>query len=522
MTIKGQVISGEFGKIVVRQKTNAIIELGELLIGTAGYDKILMQAYDISYGSQISKQNLELMSGMKLEEDNDLEFYEPELRNYKLASVKTMLLIKKDGKEAVVSKTLPDFFSTVDEITKDDLKFLTTPENPLFVGKLRSGSKEFDFNIFLEGNKVFTEHILVPATTGRGKSNLTKCIIWDSIEKDYCGMLVIDPHDEYYGRNELGMKDHPVAKQKVVYYSLNPPAGCLTLRINLKKLMPWHFNGVSAWTDAQKEAMTAYHKRYDERWIESILTEKEIKGFMEGTLGVLKRRMTSLLNIEIANNEILANGIFSLNSGESTINDIVDFLKNGKTVIIDTSGFSGSVEILIGSIISTEILARYRMHKSTGGLKDLPVISIVLEEAPRVLGKEVLEKGSNIFATIAREGRKFKVGLFAITQLPSLIPRQILANMNTKIILGIEMAPERQAIIDSASQDLSDDSRNIASLDKGEAIITSNFTKFAIPIKIPPFKRLVEETQNEYNREKYSDKNRYKPAEKNYSGINLN
>jgi DNA helicase HerA-like ATPase len=120
-------------------------------------------------------------------------------------------------------------------------------------------------------------------------------------------------------------------------------------------------------------------------------------------------------------------------------------------------------------------------------LEGKPVISIVLEEAPRVLGKDVLEKGSNIFSTIAREGRKFKVGLIAITQLPSLIPRDILANMNTKIILGTEMVQERQAIIDSASQDLSTDSRNIASLDKGECIVSSNFAKFAIPIMVPFF-----------------------------------
>ena len=59
--------------------------------------------------------------------------------------------------------------------------------------------------------------------------------------------------------------------------------------------------------------------------------------------------------------------------------------------------------------------------------------------------------------------------------------------MNTKIILGIEMEPERNAIIESASQDLSKDGRNIASLDIGEAVITSNFTKFAIPISIPLF-----------------------------------
>ena len=59
--------------------------------------------------------------------------------------------------------------------------------------------------------------------------------------------------------------------------------------------------------------------------------------------------------------------------------------------------------------------------------------------------------------------------------------------MNTKIILGMEMATERNAVIESASQDLSDSQRTIASLDKGEAIVTSSFVKFAIPLKIPLF-----------------------------------
>ena len=128
-------------------------------------------------------------------------------------------------------------------------------------------------------------------------------------------------------------------------------------------------------------------------------------------------------------------------------------------------------------------------------LNNKPVISIVIEEAPRVLGRNALEEGmgNNIYGTIAREGRKFKLGLIAITQLASVIPRAILANMNTKIILGNEMSMERSAIIDSASQDLSDDNRIIASLDKGEAIVSSVFTKFAIPIYTPEFEKFVDE-----------------------------
>ena len=87
------------------------------------------------------------------------------------------------------------------------MKFLTTPQNPLFIGKLRSGSKILDVDISLPGDMVFAHHILIPGTTGRGKSVLLKVMLWNIVDKDYCGALVLDPHDEYYGRNELGLKE---------------------------------------------------------------------------------------------------------------------------------------------------------------------------------------------------------------------------------------------------------------------------------------------------------------------------
>ena len=215
--------------------------------------------------------------------------------------------------------------------------------------------------------------------------------------------------------------------------------------------------------------------------------------FIEATTDVVCRRLLQILNLDVENEEIVCKGIFDTEAGQTTIKDITNELEERKTVVIDTSEFSGSVEILIGSVIATNALERHK-NCNSDELKQKPVISIVLEEAPRVLGKEALERGANVFSTIAREGRKFKIGLTAITQLPSLIPREILANMNTKIILGVELKPERQAIIESAAQDLSSDERNIASLDIGEAIVSSNFAKFAIPVTIPFFNDIVKKT----------------------------
>lgn len=491
---KGQVISGEFGKIIARQKSGERIEIGELLIADTSDAKILLQVYDLVYGSQISQQNLELISGMKLEENTDFELFDANLRNYTLAMMKCLITIK--DRNTFVSKSLPEVFSGVREVNKGDLSFLALSKitNPLFVGNLRSGSKLLDVPIHLNGEKVFSHHILIAGTTGKGKSVLVSNLLWNVVGRAYCGILVLDPHDEYYGRNKIGLKDHPYKENIAYYTSKNAPIGTNTLKINLDVIKPHHFDGVVDFSDAQRQALNLYHKEFGEKWIEAIILEKELKigkVFKDDTIAVVKRRLLYLIDLEFGNNQLFCNGVFQLNSGFTTISDICKSLEESKIVIIDTSNFSGAVELLIGSLIANEIFNKYKGSKMIGNLNSKPVISIILEEAPRVLGKEVLESGPNIFSTIAREGRKFKVGLCAITQLPSLIPREILANINTKIILGIEMKPERQAIIESASQDLSDDDRTIASLDIGEALITSNFARFVTPISIPNFEDVV-------------------------------
>ena len=137
--IKGQVISGELGKILIRKKSEKDLEIGELLVSDSKDSKTLLQVCSLFYGSQISQQNLELISGLKLEEENDLEFLDPKLRNYTLAYLKPMITINENNSK--LCKALPPFFSSVREIKDNDLNFLIKPNNPLYIGKLRSGSK---------------------------------------------------------------------------------------------------------------------------------------------------------------------------------------------------------------------------------------------------------------------------------------------------------------------------------------------------------------------------------------------
>ncbi len=496
MDIIGSVISGKHGDIIIRQKSGSTVELGDLLIVTYEQASLLLQVYDIKFGSQIPLQHLELVSGMQLEGyAAELDFLDPNLRNYGIIQVKAIAQI--DDRDIRIPKVLPPFMGEVHHVAKEDFTFLTTPPHPVFFGNIRSGTKVLDVPVYLNGLDVFTHHVVIPATTGRGKSNLVKVMLWDVLPKTFCGLLVLDPHDEYYGRQGQGIKDHPTSHKYLTYYSPHPERGALSLIFNITLIKPQHFEGIISLTPAQEQAVIVAYNTFHENWLLEIARGTPLDHVNPRTRAVLQRKIDTLLGIYDDQGTVRSRTeVFSISLGLSTLKDILEGLEQGKKIILDTSLFTDEIELLIGSMVLHEALSRYKSYKLQGTLAEKPVISVIVEEAPRVLSSEVLEKqGNNIYSTIAREGRKFKVGIVAITQLASIIPRTILANMNTKIILGNELGSERAAIISSASQDLTADDQNIASLDKGEAIISSNFTKFAIPIQSPFFDTYIQRFQ---------------------------
>ncbi len=504
----GSFVSGSFAKLILRQKSDREFEIGQLIVaGNSMNDYSIFQIKDLFYGNQIPDISLELMARYGLERDrSNLKIYEPELRNYVLAHARELISIKKneisEKYELTIPKKLPKFFSDIFELEQSHLQFFKEEEieTPLNLGKVRSGSKVLDINVKVDATEVLKHHILIPAATGRGKSNLVKTILYDLLENDKCGKLIFDPHNEYYGTtNQKGLRDHPKSPDYLEYYTIRGTSGSLDLKFNMNLINPAHIMGSINLTDAQKQAIVVFYRKDRNKWIQNIYEEytaEDLKkiGIQLTTIEVLRRKLGLLLNVSREDDGSLTEkGIYTSSGNEQTTHAIINSLSNGKTIIIDTSLLEGAEEIFIASIIVEGIFREYKKLKFEDKLQERPVISIVIEEAPRVIGKKVLEKIDNVFGKIAREGRKFKIGLIAITQLPSIIEREILANMNTKIILGNEMGPERRALIDSAAQDLSDDYQTIGSLDKGEAIVTSTFTKFAVPISIPLFEDFIKE-----------------------------
>ena len=508
MNAAGQVVGGSIGDILVRQQSGSVLEIGDLLVSEEADSILILQVFGLQYGSQMDGRMQEMISGVDLEEGpGDVGFYEPNFVNYVLARVKALARIHPDM-SVRLPKSLPKFFNKLRMVSTDDLRFLQKGgKNRIFVGHIRSGSKIIkDAEVWLDALDIFSHHVLIPATTGRGKSNLVKTILYHLLDSRGVGALVLDAHNEYYGLGGAGLRNHPNSRDNLVYYTpTDPPPGATHLTISLGSIRPDHFEGIVDFSEAQTRTMRKYYSAYRSEWIpEIMLTDvhspedsenKRDADTRAATMAVLQQKLRQALDLEVdrdANLVISKHNVFDSTRGEGTTDQIVRHVEGGKVVVLDTSKLGDEAELIVGSMVASRILEHYREAKSRGTLAGKPVATIVIEEAPRVIGEDVLQSNTNnIYSTIAREGRKFKVGLTAITQLSSVIPKTILANMNTKIILGNEMKLERLALIESASQDLSEDDRNIASLDRGEAIITSIFVPFALPVQVPLFEDVL-------------------------------
>ncbi len=507
----GQIIGGKFDEILIRKKNDEVLEMGDLLV----CGDILLQVFDQEYASLLDGRELARISGMQLEGYENVSIRESELRNFTVVKARPVF----DLRNRKLPKYLPPFMSQLERVREEHLQFLNTPQSGLYMGRVRSGNRILDISVYLNPSETLSHHILVAAATGRGKSNFMKVLLWNLVPEHDVGILVLDAHNEYYqytenGRN-YGLSQHPDAYDNVFLYTPTPRGlpGEYSLRINIRSVRPSHLREIVSFTSAQEDAISLIYRSEGERWIESILTESfttadgritsRISGVSPVTLAALQRKLMVALDLQVVSREgeteIRSTGnVFTAGvEGLSTIRDIANHLDRGRIVVVDTSTMPGNMEIMISSMIMTEVFENHRRCKE-GTLPDCdfqsrPVVSVVLEEAPRVLG----EGSGNIFKTIAREGRKFKVGIIAITQLPSMIPKEIMANLNTKIILGNDMESERSAIISSAPQDLSKDSKTIASLTRGEAIISSIFTMFPIPVKMDRFEEMVDRIRRE-------------------------
>ncbi|HYA45731.1 MAG TPA: hypothetical protein VED59_08985, partial [Acidimicrobiales bacterium] len=78
-------------------------------------------------------------------------------------------------------------------------------------------------------------------------------------------------------------------------------------------------------------------------------------------------------------------------------------------------------------------------------------------------------------------GRKFGVGLLAVTQQPKLLDDELLSQFNTFFVLGLADDKDRNIVRSSAKQDISAQGAEIQTLMPGECLLVNLEAPFAVP-----------------------------------------
>lgn len=359
-----------------------------------------------------------------------------------------------------------------------------------------------DVRVPLDANKLIGTHCAILAMTGAGKS-YTGGVLIEELLKKGGAIVVFDPHGEY---KYLGYKSDDSKSDifdQVKVYGVGKGAE-KKLKMKASRLSAEDIAAMAAGTTETQRAMlhsiidVCSHKKRDytlRDLIEVLHMILERKGNQENGEEIISSDLDSRLEklakkSHISTTTALMRRLEGLQrSGliadkETPLEELV--CRNQVTVL-DLSGIPESIKEIVVAALSRKIFrARMNHVNDYGGNKlEIPCFMVV-EEAhnfvPRDFEKEIVSRG--ILRRIAREGRKFGVGLCLISQRPSRLDQDVLSQCNTQIIMKIVNPLDQDFIRKSAEAVTEDVIKDLPGLGRGEAIITGSAINFPMHVKI--------------------------------------
>jgi DNA helicase HerA-like ATPase len=406
--------------------------------------------------------------------------------------VKGKIKVLGDLESLKIPRVSPTPGTEVKLASSEDLrKVFGMEEIGIRIGTLLTRS---DVPVYLDVNKLVSRHLAILAITGYGKSN-TVAVLTDEMLRFGGSILIFDMHSEY---TKIPLKNGSL---NIIPTKINP------LKLTTKELaILANINPAIAFIQYRYLRMAAKEARE-----ECKINQEE---FFDKLIQVLERYADNEKHKK--NRSKIFDVIGKIESLREEYKDILDFkvpmllesIKIKSANVIDLGSVDEeAADVIVSHILRNILQARkdYKMGKN--GL-EFPMF-LILEEAhilaPR--DKETLSK--YWIGRIAREGRKFGIGLCLVSQRPKKLDSDALSQANNMIILKL-VEPEDQKYVQQASEALSQDLlEQLPSLNVGEAVIIGPCIKVPALVKIDEFKgKLVgtdpdvrKEWEEAYNKE---------------------
>ncbi len=319
-------------------------------------------------------------------------------------------------------------------------------------------------DVYVNINKVASRHLAILATTGSGKSNLLALII-KHIARLNGTLIVFDYHGEY---TDLQMENviHVLPKINPKDLDSDEFAEMINVRENAERqrtLLDQIFKYA-------KESQDFWQALLDQL---SVIKNDESKKSKERDIAsrleeIIQRARSSLQEIL---DPYMEKSLDQIYEHKINIFNMLELTEKQASIVI---------AYYLNEILNDRKLARKGNNKFNA-----PVI-ISIEEAHAFISSDN-GKASDIVAKIAREGRKFGVGLIIISQRPSKIDQDVLSQMNSLAISRI-VQPKDQAYITEVTDIPEELLEYLPSLNVGEMLLTGQWVTIPSLVKIDEVK----------------------------------
>ena len=184
-------------------------------------------------------------------------------------------------------------------------------------------------------------------------------------------------------------------------------------------------------------------------------------------------------------------GLHSIKS--DMVEKVFEYLQKGKTIIIDLSLKDNMDASIISTILVRKLFDNNKENFTSNRNEDVINTVVFVEEAQNVLSEEFVKSNANPFVRVAKEGRKFGLGIVAITQRPSAISEEIRTQAENFFAFHMGNADDIKALIKS---NINYDGV-IANFIQRETIpgnlyMVSSDQAFALPVRVKEFEKMVE------------------------------
>ena len=429
----------------------------------------------------------------------------------------------------------PVHFATSNQLAS---VFPPPDDRHLRVGRLAAAE---DVAVCVDASPFVVRHAAIVGSTGSGKTSVVASLLQGFANKGWpaANIVVIDPHGEY----TRALREHASVKSvlasgddqlRVPYWAL--PAGDI-VRIFAGS------SGGATFMNRYRELVTAARRKFveDARWLALDPTTvtadtpvpfdlrevwhtldsennetREIKADPEtvctidkGDAGDLRSarfepynpggqaphkapsygdygNMPDLLRLGLLDPQLK---FFQKPGGNPEGDDpmvgvVRDWLGGTRPVsVLDFSGVpSVAADLAIGVILNLVFEVSLRCEHGGEGIGRPRPVLIVLEESHRYLGGDASVLTRDSANRIAREGRKYGVGLLLVTQRPSELPDTALAQCGTIVALRLSNSEDQGTIRAALPDAIAGLADILPSLRTGEGVISGEST--ALPARV--------------------------------------